>query len=123
MEHVSGLLDLRKHLDFIALLRNVTYRNSDTDTTNVEKSIIQGYMQCRDFTAVASSKTEMVRVEKLTTKGGGGICLVLSNSWCWRPTKIKYLEWRPYHTRHRVTLHKKVMQSSNTTRKKLYTMH
>ena len=72
MEHVSGLLDLRKHLDFIALLRNVTYRNSDTDTTNVEKSIIQGYMQCRDFTAVASSKTEMVRVEKLTTKGGGG---------------------------------------------------
>ena len=53
----------------------MTYRNSDADTTNVEKSIIQGYMQCRDFTAVASSKTEMVRVEKLTTKGGGGYAL------------------------------------------------
>ena len=53
----------------------MTYRNSDADTTNVEKSIIQGYMQCRDFTAVASSKTEMVRVEKLTTKGGGEYAL------------------------------------------------
>ena len=51
------------------LLCNLTYRNSDADTDNVEKSITQGYIQCRDFTTVASSKTEMVHVEKLTTKG------------------------------------------------------
>ena len=37
-----------------------------------------------------------------------GVCLVLTNNWCWRPTKIKYLEWRSYHTRHRATLYKKV---------------
>ena len=89
------------------MLRNVTYKNSDTNTANVEESIIQGYVQCRYFTAVASSKTETVRVEELTTKGGG-VCLVLTNIWCWRPPKIKYLEWRPYHTRHRATLYKKV---------------
>ena len=88
------------------LLRNVTYKNSDANTANVEESIIQGYVQCRDFTAVASSKTEMVRVEELTTKGG--VCLVLTNNCCWRPTKIKYLEWRPYHARHRAMLYKKV---------------
>ena len=52
------------------LLRNLTYRNSDADTANVEKSITQGYIQCRDFTTVASSKTKMVQIEKLTTKGG-----------------------------------------------------
>ena len=46
------------------------YRNSDTDTANVEKSITQGYIQHKDFTTVASSKTEMVHIEKLTTKGG-----------------------------------------------------
>ena len=52
------------------LLHNLTYRNSDADTANVEKSITQGYIQCRDLTTVASSKTEMVHVEKLTTKVG-----------------------------------------------------
>ena len=52
------------------LLRNLTYRNSDADTVKVEKSITQGYIECWDFTTVASSKTEMVHVEKLTTKGG-----------------------------------------------------
>ena len=52
------------------LLRNLTYRDSDVNTANIEKPITQGYIQCWDFTTVASSKTEMVHVEKLTTKGG-----------------------------------------------------
>ena len=52
------------------LLRNLTYRNSDADTANVEKSITQCCIQRRDFTTLASSKTEIVHVEKLTTKGG-----------------------------------------------------
>ena len=38
----------------------------------------------------------------------GTICLVPTNSQCWRPTKIKYLDWIPCHTRQRATLHKKV---------------
>ena len=50
------------------LLRNVTYINSDADTTKTNKSISQGYLQGRDFTMVASSKTEMEHVEKMITK-------------------------------------------------------
>ena len=38
----------------------------------------------------------------------GKICLFPKNSWCWRPTKMKYLERRPYHTRQRAKLHKKL---------------
>ena len=52
------------------LLRNLTYRDSDADTANVEKSVTQAYIQCKDFTTVANSKTEMVQIEKLTTRGG-----------------------------------------------------
>ena len=52
------------------MLRDLRYRNSDADTAKIEKSITQGYIQCMDFTTVASSKTEMVHVEKLTAKGG-----------------------------------------------------
>ena len=36
------------------------------------------------------------------------ICLVSTNSRCWRPTQMKYLERTPYQTRQRAGLHKKV---------------
>ena len=52
------------------MFRNLTYGNSDADTANVEKSIAQGFIQCRDFTTVARSKIEMVHVEKFTKKRG-----------------------------------------------------
>ena len=39
----------------------------------------------------------------------GTICLFPTNkAYCWRPTNMKYLEWRPYHTRQRARLHMKV---------------
>ena len=38
----------------------------------------------------------------------GKICLVPTNDWCWRPTKMKYLERRPCQTRYRARDYKKV---------------
>ena len=40
----------------------------------------------------------------------GKQCLFPQNSRRWRPTKIKYLQRRPYHTRQRAKLHKKVYE-------------
>ena len=31
-----------------------------------------------------------------------------TNNRCSRPTKLKYLEWKPYHTRQRARLHREV---------------
>ena len=38
----------------------------------------------------------------------GKQCLFPTNSRCWRPTKMKYLERRTYHTRQRARLHREV---------------
>ena len=38
----------------------------------------------------------------------GKISLFPTNSWCCRPTKMKYQERRPYHTRQRAKPHKKL---------------
>ena len=37
----------------------------------------------------------------------GKICLFPTNSRCSKPTKMKYQERRPYHTKQRAKLHKK----------------
>ena len=38
----------------------------------------------------------------------GKRCLFPTNNRCWRPTKIKYLERRTYHTRQRARFHREV---------------
>ena len=43
-------------------------RNSDADTTNLEKSIIPGYIQCKVVITVAIKKTETEHIKRLTTK-------------------------------------------------------
>ena len=43
-------------------------RNSDADTTNLEKSIIQDYIQCKVVILVVIKKTETEHIKRLTTK-------------------------------------------------------
>ena len=100
MEHVE-IIQILLHL-----FRDLTCRNSDADTTNLEKSIIQNYLQCKVVIMVVIKKTEMEHKE-IDYKGVKR-CLFPTNSRCWRPTKIKYLERRPYHTRQRAKLPKRV---------------
>ena len=38
----------------------------------------------------------------------GKRCLFPTNSRCWRPINMKYMEQRQYHTRQRAKLHKRV---------------
>ena len=103
------------------MLRKLTYRNSDADTANVENAITQVYIQCTDFTTVASSKTEMVHVEKLTTKEGQ---YALSLQTVSAGDLLKSSIWIGYPAtpgrEPRCT--RKFMQSSNATLKKLYTI-
>ena len=40
----------------------------------------------------------------------GKRCLFLTNSLSCRPAKMKYLEWKPYHTRQGAKLHKRVYE-------------
>ena len=105
----------------MVLLRNLTYRNSDADTANVEKSITQGYILYRDFTTVTRSKTEMVQVEKLTTKGGQ---YALSLQTIGAGDLLKWIIWSedPTTPGREPGCTKKFMQSSNTTWKKIYTI-
>ena len=105
----------------LLLLRNLTYRNSDADTANAEKSITQCCIQCRDFSQVASSKTEMVHVDKLTAKRGqyalflqtvGPVDLLKWNIWSGDPTTPG----------REPGCKRKFMQSANTTLRKLRTI-
>ena len=44
-------------------------RNSDADTMNLEKSIIQDYLQCKVIIMVVmKKKTETEHIKRLTTK-------------------------------------------------------
>ena len=42
--------------------------NSNADTTNLEKSIIQDYLQCKVITMVVIEKTEMGHIKRMTAK-------------------------------------------------------
>ena len=55
-------------------------------------------------------KTETEHIKRLTTKRRkrGKQCFFPTNNRCLRPTKMKYFEHRPYHTRQRARLHREV---------------
>ena len=50
------------------LLRDLTCRNSDADASNLEKSIIRGYIQCKVVITVVIKKTDKEHKKRLTTK-------------------------------------------------------
>ena len=46
----------------------MTCRNSDADTTNLERSIIQDHLQCMVVIMVVLKTPEMEHIKRLTTK-------------------------------------------------------
>ena len=100
---------MTEHVEIIQilllLLRDLTCRNSDADTTNLEK--LRGYIQCKGWYHSCHKKNRNRTHNEIGYKRGKK-CLFPTNNWCWRPTKMKYLERRPYHTRQRTRLHREV---------------
>ena len=86
------------------LLRNLTYRNSDVNTANAEKAITATY-NAGSLPRLPVQKQKWYTGRNWLQKWDNMPC---PYNQCWRPTKMKYLEWRPYQTRQRARLHKKV---------------